>query len=316
MTMNDSIRVFAPATVANVGCGFDVLGFAIDAPGDEVVVRKVDRPGVRLLSITGDGGRLPLDPGRNTVTVPILEFLKDLADATEHASGFEVTLHKKMPLGSGLGSSAASAVAGVWAANKLLGEPVPQAALLTFALEGERVACGAAHADNAAACLHGGFTLVRSNHPPDVVPLTPGTELYAAVVHPHIEIRTEDSRRIMRTYVPLSKAVVQWGNVGGLVAGILMGDTNLIARSLTDVIVEPIRGVLIPGFDAAKHAAMEAGALGCSISGSGPSMFALCADLQTAEKAGSAMRALFHKIGLESDLYVSPINCMGPKILD
>lgn len=316
MTMSDSIRVFAPATVANVGCGFDVLGFAIEAPGDEVVVRRVNRPGVRLLAVTGDDGRLPLDPARNTVTVPIIEFLGELRQEAEQAFGFEVTLHKKMPLGSGLGSSAASAVAGVWAANKLLGEPVPRATLLTFALEGERVACGAAHADNAAACLYGGFTLVRSNDPPDVVPLAPGTDLFAAVVHPHIEIRTEDSRRIMRTYVPLSKAVVQWGNVGGLVAGILLGDTGLIARSLTDVIVEPIRGVLIPGFDAAKHAALEAGALGCSISGSGPSMFALCADSASAERAGAAMQALFTKIGLGSDLYVSPINRQGPTILD
>jgi homoserine kinase len=308
----DSIRIFAPATVANVGPGFDVLGFAIDAPGDEVVVRHVAKPGVRILEITGDGGRLPLDPEKNTVSVPILEFLRN--NPTD--GGFEISLHKHMPLGSGLGSSAASSVAGVFAVNEMLGRPVDKATVLVYALEGERVACGAAHADNAAACLYGGFTLVRSNDPPDIIPLKPGCELFAAVVHPHIEIRTEDSRRIMRTYVTLAKAVVQWGNIAGMVAGILMGDSSLISRSMTDVIVEPIRGVLIPGFDAAKHAAMEAGALGCSISGSGPSMFALCDSHETAERAGLAMSALFTKIGLGSDTYVSGINLSGPKILD
>jgi len=308
----DSIRIFAPATVANVGPGFDVLGFAIDAPGDEVVVRHVAKPGVRILEITGDGGRLPLDPEKNTVSVPILEFLRN--NPTD--GGFEISLHKHMPLGSGLGSSAASSVAGVFALNEMLGRPVDISTLLVYALEGERIACGAAHADNAAACLYGGFTLVRSNDPPDIIPLKPGCELFAAVVHPHIEIRTEDSRRIMRTYVTLSKAVVQWGNIAGMVAGILMGDSSLISRSMTDVIVEPIRGVLIPGFDAAKHAAMEAGALGCSISGSGPSMFALCDSRETAERAGLAMSALFTKIGLGSDTYVSGINLSGPKILD
>lgn len=312
MTMLQTIRVFAPATVANVGPGFDVLGFAIDAPGDEVIVRRTSEPGVRIVDITGDGGRLPREADRNTVTVPILQYLE------EHLveGGFEVTLHKQMPLGSGLGSSAASAVAGVYAVNAMLGSPVDRDQLLIYALEGERVACGAAHADNAAACLYGGFTLVRSNDPPDIVPLQPACDLFASVVHPHIEIRTEDSRRIMRSYVTLAKAVVQWGNVAGLVAGILQGDTALIARSMHDVLVEPIRGVLIPGFDAVKYAAFDAGALGCSISGSGPSIFALSADAGTAKHVASSMQQRFKQIGLDSDVYVSGINRVGPKILD
>lgn len=310
--MSDSIRIFAPATVANVGPGFDVLGFAIDAPGDEVVIRRSAQAGIRLVEITGDEGRLPMAADQNTVTVPMLRYLE------EHPTdgGFEVHLHKKMPLGSGLGSSAASAVAGVYGLNVMLGDGVPRAEVLRYALEGERVACGVGHADNAAACLYGGFTLVRSNDPPDVIPLQPACDLYAAVVHPHIEIRTEDSRRIMKTYVTLAKAVVQWGNIGGLIAGILQGDTGLIARSMNDVIVEPIRSVLIPGFDAVKFDALQAGALGCSISGSGPSIFALCADQETAKRVGLAMQKRFTQIGLESDLFVSEINRIGPKILD
>jgi len=310
--MSDTIRVFATATVANVGPGFDVLGFAIHEPGDEVIVRKVSKPGVVIRRITGDGGRLPLDPALNAATVPMLAYLK--AHPCEH--GFEIEVHKKMPLGSGLGSSAASSVAGVFALNQLLGEPMPRAALLPFALEGERVACGTAHADNAAACLMGGFTLVRSNDPPDIVPLSPGLELYAAVVHPHIEIRTEDSRRIMKTYVTLEKAVVQWGNVAGLAVGILTGDAELMRRSLHDVIVEPTRSVLIPGFDRVKHAALEAGALGCSISGSGPSIFALCTELLVAQQVGHQMRHAFEELGLQSDVFISEINRTGPKVID
>jgi len=310
--MSDTIRIFAPATVANVGPGFDVLGFAIDAPGDEVVIRRSAQPRIRLVEITGDEGRLTMAADQNSVTVPMLRYLE------EHPTdgGFEVHLHKKMPLGSGLGSSAASAVAGVYGLNMMLGGRVTRADVLRYALEGERVACGVGHADNAAACLYGGFTLVRSNDPLDVIPLQPACDLFAAVVHPHIEIRTEDSRRIMRTYVTLAKAVVQWGNIGGLIAGILQGDTGLIARSINDVIVEPIRSVLIPGFDAVKFDALQAGALGCSISGSGPSIFALCADLETAQKAGLAMKKCFAQIGLDADLFVSEINRIGPKILD
>jgi homoserine kinase len=310
--MSDSIRIFAPATVANVGPGFDVLGFAIDAPGDEVVIRRTKQSGVRLVEITGDEGRLPLVAELNTVTVPMLRYLE------EHPAdgGFEVRLHKEMPLGSGLGSSAASAVAGVFGLNAMLGGKIPRADVLRYALEGERVACGVGHADNAAACLYGGFTLVRSNDPPDVIPLQPACDLFATVVHPHIEIRTEDSRRIMKTYVTLAKAVVQWGNIGGLVAGILKGDPDLIARSMNDVIVEPIRSVLIPGFDGVKFDALQAGALGCSISGSGPSMFALSSDLETAKKVGSVMQERFRTIGLEADLFVSEINRLGPKIVD
>lgn len=295
-----------------MGPGFDVLGFALHEPGDEVILYKVPNPGVIIKRITGDTGRLPLDPTLNAATVPMLAYL----DAHPCGYGFEIEVHKKMPLGSGLGSSAASSVAGVFALNQLLGEPLSRSELLRFALEGERVACGTAHADNAAACLMGGFTLVRSNDPPDIIPLVPGLALYAAVVHPHIEIRTEDSRRIMKTYVTLEKAVVQWGNVAGLAVGILNGDAELIRRSMHDVIVEPTRSVLIPGFDRVKHAALEAGALGCSISGSGPSIFALCTELSVAQHAGRDMQEAFAQLGLQADLYISEINRSGPRVVD
>lgn len=220
-----------------------------------------------------------------------------------------------MPLGSGLGSSAASTVAGVYAINELLDKPMAVKDLLPFAMEGERIASGSAHADNVAPCLLGGFVLVRSYSPLDVIKLPVPKNLYATIVHPHVEVQTRDARNILRKQVELSDAVTQWGNVGGLVAGLLMEDIALIGRSLQDVIVEPVRSVLIPGFDDVKQAAMEAGALGGSISGSGPSVFALSTSLEVAKKIGKAMYDAFAQYKIESDVFVSPINPEGPKVI-
>ena len=309
--MAKSIKVFAPATVANVACGFDVLGFAVNEPGDEVILTLSDEPGVRIKSISGDEGRLPMEADRNTVSISILNYLDKLGIQ----QGVEIDLIKKMPLGSGLGSSAASTVAGVYAINELLDKPMAVKDLLPFAMEGERIASGSAHADNVAPCLLGGFVLVRSYSPLDVIKLPVPKNLYATIVHPHVEVQTRDARNILRKQVELSDAVTQWGNVGGLVAGLLMEDTALIGRSLQDVIVEPVRSVLIPGFDDVKQAAMEAGALGGSISGSGPSVFALSTSLDVAKKIGKAMYDAFDKYGIESDVFVSPINPEGPKVI-
>lgn len=309
--MAKSIKVFAPATVANVACGFDVLGFAVNEPGDEVILTLSDKPGVRIKSITGDEGRLPMEADRNTVSISILNYLSKLGIQ----QGVEIDLIKKMPLGSGLGSSAASTVAGVFAINELLDKPMVVKDLLPFAMEGERIACGSAHADNVAPCLLGGFVLVRSYDPLDVIKLPVPKNLYATIVHPHVEVQTKDARNILRKQVELSDAVTQWGNVGGLVAGLLMEDTALIGRSLQDVIIEPVRSVLIPGFDDVKQAAMEAGALGGSISGSGPSVFALSTSLETAKKIGKTMYDAFAKYRIESDVFVSPINPEGPKVI-
>lgn len=307
----ESIKVFAPATVANVACGFDVLGFAVDSPGDEVVLKKTNSGTVVIKEITGDDGRLPKNPMSNTVSISIIQFLEHI----NSKQGIEITLHKKMPLGSGLGSSAASTVAGVFAINELMGNPLTRAELLPFAMEGERLACGSAHADNVGPALMGGFVLIRSYDPLDVIKIPTPKELYATIIHPQIEVQTKDAREILRKQIPIKSAIIQWGNVGGLVAGLMLNDYDLIGRSLQDVIVEPIRSILIPGFDQVKLAAMNAGALGGSISGSGPSMFTLSKDYDTAVKVGKAMEAEFKKIGIGNEVYVSKINENGPVVM-
>lgn len=308
----NTVRVFAPATVANVACAFDVLGFAVKEPGDEVVLTRSSQPGVRVTRIIGDDGRLPLAAEKNTAGVAVLELVRHL----DSRVGIEIELHKRMPLGSGLGSSAASAAAAVYGANALLGTPLTTRELLPFAMEAERVACGSAHADNVAPALFGGFVLVRSYDPLDVVPLTPRAELYCSIIHPLLELRTEDSRRILKKEIPLHDAVTQWGNIAGLVAGLLTGDTELIGRSLQDVIFEPVRSFVIPGFADIKQAALHAGALGCSLSGSGPSLFALCASEIIAVRAAAAMQGAFAAINIQSDTYVSAVNMHGPMIME
>jgi len=310
--MKNTIKAFAPATVANVACGFDVLGFAVDNPGDEVKITLTDTGKIRITKIEGDQGLLPLDAELNTVSIVIKEYLNHLG----LSHGVDIELTKGMPLKSGLGSSAASSVVGVYALNKLLGSPLRDEALLPFAMEGERLACGSAHADNVAPALLGGFVLVRSYSPLDVVKLPTPENLYATIIHPHIEVKTKDARAILKTNVSLKDAVVQWGNVGGLVAGIMMQDYALIGRSLQDVIVEPVRSLLIPGFDAIKNAAIENGALGSSISGSGPSIFALSTSKETAEKIGAAMQKVCSETGIDSEVYVSKVSNQGPRIIE
>lgn len=305
------VKAFAPATVANVAAGFDVLGFALDLPGDELTAMFSEQPGIRISRITGDDGRLPIDSRKNTAGVAVHALLNH----TGEVRGIELLLDKKMPLGSGLGSSAASAVVAVVAVNALLGEPLSKRELLPFALEGERIACGSAHADNAAPSLLGGFVLIRSYTPLDVVPLPTPEKLHATVIHPHIEIQTKDARGILKQQVSLSNAVTQWGNTAGLVAGILMSDYGLISRSLQDVIVEPIRSILIPKFYDLKHAALHAGALGCSISGSGPSLFALSDSAETAHVVARAMTMVLDNIGIGSDVFISKVNQEGAKVL-
>jgi len=307
------ISAFAPASVTNVSCGFDILGFAIDYPGDEVVLRLTDEPGLKIARITGDEGRLPMAPEKNTAGMSLLSLMNHL----NFPYGIEMELHKKMALGSGLGSSAASAVVSVFAFNEMLGSPLSRRELLPFALEGEKLSSGGKpHADNVAACLFGGFIIVRSIAPLDVINVETPENLFCTIIHPHIEINTADTRKILKKQILLSDAVQQWGNVAGLVAGLAQKDYELIGRSLQDVIIEPIRSILIPGFNEVKAAAIKAGALGCSISGSGPSIFALSTDINTAEEAGKAMKKVLNKIDIGSDLYISKINPQGPKVLE
>lgn len=308
------VRAFAPATVANVGCGFDVLGFAINGPGDEVIAERTDQAGVVITAIEGDEGKLPLDPGKNTAGRGVLSMLEAL-DGGENI-GVQLKIIKKMPLGSGLGSSAASSVAAVVAVNRLLGEPFSREQLLPFVLEGELAASGSPHADNVSAALLGGFILVRSNDPLDVISLDTPDQLYCTIIHPKIEIPTKNTRLILRKEVPLSKAIAQWGNVGALVAGLYRKDFDLIGRSLNDGIVEPTRSFLIPGFDEMKQASIDSGALGFSISGAGPSVFALSNSSAAADRIGVNAGAVLEKLGLEYDVYVSEVNKEGSAILE
>ncbi|MCF0053734.1 homoserine kinase [Dyadobacter sp. LJ53] len=308
----NSIKAFAPATVANVACGFDIFGFAIEAPGDVVEIKKRDEPGVVITEITGDEGRLPRNAEKNAVTVVMLHLLKHLGIKD---FGAEVVLHKNMPLGSGMGSSAASAVAGVVAMNELLGNPLTRQELLPFAMEGEKIASGSAHADNVGPSLLGGFVVIRSYNPLDIFTIPIPDDLYCTLVHPDIEINTKDARFILRNEVSLKDTIAQMGNVAGLVAGLMKADYDLIGRSMVDVIIEPVRSILIPEFKEVKQAAIANGALGCSISGSGPSMFALSKGKANAESAGVAMQQKFADAGIESSMHVSAINKNGAAIL-
>lgn len=306
--MNEALRVFAPATVANVACGFDIFGFALETPGDELLVRMTSHPGVSIKSISGDNGRLSKDPMKNTAGVVILKLLEQL----KCSQGVEIELHKKMPLGSGLGSSAASAVGSLFAVNRLLGSPLSESELLPFALEGERMACGSGHADNVAPGLLGGFVLIRSYHPLDVIRIPCAMKLYCTILHPHIEVRTEEARQMLKREISLEQHVTQSGNAAGLIAGLMLGDEALVGRCLHDVIAEPVRAKLIPGFDKIKEAALAAGALGVSISGSGPSIFALSLGQPLAERIGETM---FKACPGRSSLYISKVSDEGPRIL-
>lgn len=309
--MEKSIKAFAPATVANVGCGFDVLGFAVESPGDEVEVILTNTNKIEILSIEGDEGLLPLDIEKNTVSLVIREYLEALGSS----QGVAIKLKKGMPLKSGLGSSAASSVVGVWALNKLLDSPMTDKQLLKFAMEGERLACGSAHADNVAPALLGGFVLVRSYEPLDIIELPTPSKLYATIIHPHIEVKTKDARNILRKEIPLSKSVEQSGNLAGFIYGLMTDDYDLLGRSLKDVIVEPIRSILIPGFYDVKNAAINCGALGCSISGSGPSIFALSDSESTARKISDSMTKVYDELNIESEVFISKVNQVGPRIL-
>ncbi|WP_437373547.1 homoserine kinase [Maribacter litoralis] len=305
----NEIKVFCPATVANVSCGFDVLGVALDSVGDEMVVRKMPQKGIKITKLTGQD--LPKETLNNVAGVAGNAFLL----ASDYDGGFEIEIDKKIKPGSGIGSSAASSAGAVWAMNHLLGNPFSKTELVKFAMEGERLASDVAHADNVAPALFGGFTLVRSYSPLDVIDIPAPSELYVTIIHPQIEIKTSDSRKVLKTTISMETGIKQWGNVGGLIAGLFKKDYDLIGRSLEDHIVEPIRSILIPGFDEVKKVSLEAGALGSGISGSGPSIFAFSKGEETAVKVGEAMKTVYDKIGIDYEIHVSKINMEGVKLL-
>ncbi|MDO3627092.1 homoserine kinase [Mucilaginibacter sp. BT774] len=310
--MKDSIKVFAPATVANVVCGFDVLGFAVNEPGDEVIMRVTNKPGITLSKITGDNGRLPLDPAKNTVSVSVQHYLKSI-DRTD--IGLDIELHKKMPIGSGLGSSSASTVAGLFAAKTLLGDETDVAKLLPFAIKGEEMACGHGHADNVAPALMGGFVLIRSYEPLDVIRLPHPKGLYCAIVFPDVDVPTREARQIIRDKIYMKDAVTQWGNIAGLVSGLFMNDIDLIGRSMKDILVEPVRSMLIPDFYKMREMAMEMGAVSFGISGSGPSVFAFTKSEEEAKQIAQKLQKHLAGAGIGSNIYVSDINDQGPRVI-
>lgn len=311
MKPGDKIKVFAPATVANVACGYDILGFAIDKPGDELIMELTSEKGVVIVDIEGDGGVLPRNPHKNSATVAIMDYLNFInADF-----GCKVWIKKMMPSGSGLGSSAASAVAGVYAINMLCNEKLTKEEMLPFLLNAEKAACDAAIADNVAASLFGGFILVRSYEPLDIIHIPVPEELWCAVINPDVIVLTKEAREILPKEIPLSISLRQSANVGGLMVGLLRGDYDLIGRSLVDYIAEPYRSKLIPGFYEMKEAAIKAGALGSSISGSGPSVFALCKGKDIADKVGEAMKNVMNEMKINAEVYVSKVNHTGPKVL-
>ncbi len=242
----EEIKIFCPATIANVSCGFDVLGVALDSVGDEMTIRKVKEKGVRITKI--EGQNLPIETNKNVAGVAGLALLAE----SDYKGGFEIEIYKKIKPGSGIGSSAASSTGAVWGMNQLLGKPFSTLNLVEFAMEGERLASGVAHADNVAPALFGGFTLVRSYEPLDIIPIHCPSDLYATIIHPQIEVKTSDSRMILKTNISLKDGIKQWGNVGGLIAGLYTEDYELIGRSLEDHIIEPIRSILIPGFNEVK----------------------------------------------------------------
>lgn len=302
------LKVFAPASVANMAVGYDILGFAIEGPGDEILVREGSEPGLQITKITGTKKKLPLEVENNTAGFAALQFLKHIG---EEARPIEMEIHKKMPFGSGLGSSAASAAAGVFAANEFVGRPLERRELLQFAVAGEQIADGAWHADNVAPSLLGGIILIRDNPSLDFVKLPAPDGLFTTVVYPHISILTKESRAILSDTVQLDQHIQQSGNLGFFVAGLYRLDLEMIRRSLEDLIIEPQRAKLIPHFYEMKDIALSEGALGFSISGAGPSVFSLCENSLIAENIGEKINAFLADKKIENDVFVSKINNKG-----
>ncbi len=305
----NQIKLFCPATIANLNCGFDVIGLCLDTIGDEMIIRKTKQKGIKISKITG--ADLPYENRKNVAGVAALAMIENLD--IDH--GFEIEIHKKIKAGSGIGSSSASASGVVFGINKLLDKPFSDKQLLEFAMQGEALASGGFHADNVAPALLGGIILIRGYNPIDYIKIESPTELIAVVLHPLIEVKTSDSRAVLPKEIPLKTAIKQWGNLGGLIAGLFTHDYELIGRSLQDEIAEPFRKNLIPNFDKVKNTAIENGALGAGISGAGPSIFALCNGTEIAQKVANAMKDSYENTGIQFDIHISKINSEGVKIV-
>lgn len=302
------LKIMAPATIANLVCGFDILGLALNDPQDIMEMSLAEEPGIFIEHADNYG--LPVQPEKNVAGAALLAFMQEYHQQV----GIRVRIKKCIKPGSGLGSSAASSAGAVVGANCLLGNVFSNEDLVRFAMAGEKLASGVKHADNIAPCIYGGITLIRSIFPLDIVQLT-GPPVFVTVVHPQIEVKTSDAREILRKEVQLKNAIRQWGNIAGLVAGLMKRDYDLIGRSLEDVIIEPVRSILIPGFDEVKKSCKEAGALGGGISGSGPSIFMLSKEETTAGAVEQVMKEVFTRLGIDFKTYVTTINYDGAKAI-
>ena len=309
MKHNDIVKVFAPATVANVTCGFDILGFPLEDVGDVLTLKVTKEKQIRITKI--EGFNLPYEASKNVAGVVIQKLVQDLGINF----GFEVEIEKGVKPGSGIGSSAASAAAATFAVNELAGKPLKIKELVKYAMEGEKLASGIPHADNVAPSLIGDFTLIRSYDPLDIIQLDSPADLFCTLIHPHIQINTADSRKILKKNISLELAIKQWGNVAGLITGINLSDYDLIGRSMNDVIIEPTRSILIPMFEKIKEASIRAGALGCGIAGSGPSVFAFSKGEKMAMAVNDVMSEIYRNIDVNFDLYVSKINPKGAFVI-
>lgn len=306
----NQLKIFSPATVANVSCGFDVLGFCLDTIGDEMIIKKTSQKGIRITKI--EGYDLPFETEKNVAGVSALALYND----ANPDFGFEIEIYKKIKPGSGIGSSSASAAGSVFGINELLGQPYDKTQLTNFAMKGEALASKCEHADNLAPAIFGGFTLVKSISPLQVLKLPTPKDLYAVVIHPQIEIKTSEARAILPQEISLKNAITQWSNVGSFVHALHTEDYKLLSDSLVDVIVEPYRSKLIPHFNDVKQTALHQGALGCGISGSGPSIFSLCKGIESAKKVKDAIQKVYSKTSIDFEIYLSKINTEGIKIVE
>ena len=304
------IKVFAPASIANLSCGYDILGVCLDNIGDEITVRKTKKKGITIKKVSGQ--KLSTDISVNVAGVSATALLNE----SKVNCGFEIEIHKGIKPGSGIGSSAASSAGSVFAINKLIGEPYSNKELIKFAMQGEMAASGSKHADNVAAVLLGGFTFVRNSVENDYFKLNTPIEIAFTVIHPKIELKTKDSRAVIKDKVSIKNMIEQSANLGAFISGLYTENYDLIRRSVKDVVIEPLRSVLIPKFEEIKSASINSGALSCGISGSGPSVFAICKGITTANKVGEAMKKVYRNLNLEYDIHISCVNDKGIRILN
>ena len=304
------IKVFAPASIANLSCGYDILGVCLDNIGDEITVRKTKKKGITIKKVSGQ--KLSTDISVNVAGVSATALLNE----SKVDCGFEIEIHKGIMPGSGIGSSAASSAGSVFAINKLIGEPYSNKELIKFAMQGEMAASGSKHADNVAAVLLGGFTFVRNSVENDYFKLNTPIEIAFTVIHPKIELKTKDSRAVIKDKVSIKNMIEQSANLGAFISGLYTEDYDLIRRSVKDVVIEPLRSILIPKFEEIKSASINSGALSCGISGSGPSVFAICKGITTANKVGEAMKKVYRNLNLEYDIHISCVNDKGIRILN